>query len=132
LKSFNDPDYKSQKAEKYRTLKKRHGKVKEKRAAVLKELDHKKRTAFYNSQIGKIHKVLVEGKKNAFKTMKGFSQNYVPIHFDAPAQTVNTIVDVQIERVMDKNVFGTVIGLESKSGKIVPPAAKLADWRENT
>lgn len=90
--------------------------VKDERAALLRELDHKKRTAFYSKYIGTTRRVLAEGKKNRFKLMKGFSGNYIPIHFDAPSSLSNQIVQVRIERVMDQNVFGAMVeGPESQA-----------------
>ncbi len=85
--------------------------IKNERAALLRELDHKKRTSFYNRQIGVTHKVLAENKHNSFKMMKGFSENYVPIYFQAPPAMTNKIIDVRVERTMDKNVFGALIDL---------------------
>lgn len=83
--------------------------IKEERAARLRELDHKKRTAFYSQQVGVVLRVLAEGKNNRFKMMKGFSENYVPVYFEAPPSLANTIVKVKVERVMDRNVFGICV-----------------------
>jgi threonylcarbamoyladenosine tRNA methylthiotransferase MtaB len=83
--------------------------LKDERAALLRELDHKKRTAFYSKYIGSIRRVLAESSKNRFKMMRGFSGNYVPIHFAAPATVSNKVVKVRIDRVMDQNVFGTMV-----------------------
>ncbi len=80
--------------------------LKNERVALLKELDHKKRTAFYNTQIGTTHQVLVEGKKNSFKLLRGFTENYMPVFFQGPPSLENKIVEVKIERTMDENVFG--------------------------
>jgi len=85
------------------------GPDKDERAALLKELDHKKRTAFYGSQVGSVRRVLAEGKRNRFRMMRGFTENYVPVHFEAPNACVNEVVRVRIDRVMDMNVFGSVI-----------------------
>jgi len=83
--------------------------VKDERASLLRELDHKKRTAFYSKYIGTTRKVLAETNKNRFKMMKGFSENYIPIHFDAPLSVSNQLVQVKIERIMDQNVFGVMV-----------------------
>ena len=83
--------------------------VKNERVALLRELDHKKRTAFYSRQLGSVRQVLAEGKKNQFKMMKGFTENYVPVFFQAPSSMVNEIAAVKIERIMDKNVFGVIV-----------------------
>ncbi len=86
------------------------------RAARLRELDHKKRTAFYNSQIGTIHRVLVENKNNRFKMMKGFSENYVPIYFQGSPTLTHTIVNVKIEYTRGKDVFGVMVNDEGIQG----------------
>ncbi len=80
--------------------------VKEERVAELTALGREKRRAFYARQIGTVHRVLAEGGKNRFKMMKGFTENYVPVHFQAPASLENEIVEVVIERVEDLDVFG--------------------------
>lgn len=40
--------------------------------------------------------------------MKGFSENYVPIHFKAPASTANTVVEVEAREVRGEDVFGVI------------------------
>jgi len=82
---------------------------KERRVAILADLDHKKRTAFYSRQVGTVRQVLAEGSRNQFRLMKGFSENYVPVHFQAPAEVTNQVVPVRIDRVMDRSVFGTLV-----------------------
>ena len=84
-------------------------KIKDSRVSLLKELDHKKRTAFYGRQLGTVQKVLSESRNNQFKMMKGFTENYVPVFFQAPSNIVNKEVQVKIERIMDQNVFGTLV-----------------------
>lgn len=84
--------------------------VKEERVGLLKELDHKKRTAFYSRQVGTVHQVLAEARKNQFKMMKGFTENYVPVFFQAPMVMENQVVEVRIDRIMDMNVFGSLAG----------------------
>ncbi|MBU0728128.1 MAG: tRNA (N(6)-L-threonylcarbamoyladenosine(37)-C(2))-methylthiotransferase MtaB [Proteobacteria bacterium] len=83
--------------------------IKEERVARLRELDHKKRTAFYGKQLGKVFKVLAESEKNKFRLMKGFTENYVPVYFEAPHNSINRIVEVKIERLVDRNVFGRIV-----------------------
>lgn len=84
--------------------------VKDERVARLQELNHKKKTAFYNKHIGTTHRVLAEGKKNRFKMLRGFTENYIPVFFQGPPALENKIVDVKIERTMDENVFGKLQG----------------------
>ena len=85
------------------------GPVKEERVAILKQLDHKKRVEFYAQQVGTVHQVLAENAKNKHRRMRGFSENYVPVLFKAPAEIANQVVSVRIDRVEDENVFGTLL-----------------------
>ncbi|MDH5298161.1 MAG: tRNA (N(6)-L-threonylcarbamoyladenosine(37)-C(2))-methylthiotransferase MtaB [Desulfobulbaceae bacterium] len=83
--------------------------VKEERVALLRQLDHKKRTAFYLSQVGTVQRVLAENARNRLRRMRGFSENYLPVHFKAPAELANQVVPVRIDRVEDGSVFGSLV-----------------------
>jgi len=85
------------------------GPVKEERAALLAELGQQKRRDFYARQIGRRQRVLAEGGKNRLKMMKGFTDNYVPVYFEAQAALENEIVTVEIVRVEDLHVFGRLV-----------------------
>lgn len=85
------------------------GPVKDERVAILKQLDHKKRVEFYSQQVGTVQRVLAESARNKYRRMRGFSENYVPVFFKAPAELANEVVQVRIDRVEDENVFGTMI-----------------------
>jgi len=80
--------------------------VKEERVERLTSLGHEKRRAFYSRQLGTVQRVLVEGGKNPFKMLKGFSENYLPVHFQGPAELENTIVEVVIDRIEGLHLFG--------------------------
>lgn len=80
--------------------------TKEERVTVLRELDHKKRTAFYNRHSGRTRPVLVEGRHKTCGLLQGFTDNYIPMLFDGPDALRNQIVPVRIERIMDRQVFG--------------------------
>jgi len=82
------------------------GKIKEERVAALRQLDHQKRTAFYGRFLGKSRPVLAESSQNRFRLMRGFTNNYIPVHFAAPEDHCNRIVEVTIDRLVDENVFG--------------------------
>ncbi len=83
-------------------------KIKEERVAVLRKLDHKKRTGFYGSRLGLVHPVLVESEKSANGLAKGFTDNYIPVHFEAKQENINRVVLVKLERVQDRFVIGTL------------------------
>lgn len=83
--------------------------VKQERAARLRALGRGKRVDFYRRQLGCVHRVLAENAANRFKLMKGFSENYVPIYFKAPAAVANTVVKVEVREVRGEDVFGVII-----------------------
>jgi threonylcarbamoyladenosine tRNA methylthiotransferase MtaB len=84
-------------------------KTMEERVAVLRKLDHKKRTVFYGSRIGKVHPVLVEAEKSVGGLAKGFTDNYIPVHFKSIPADVNRIVPVKLEHLQDRFVIGTLL-----------------------
>jgi threonylcarbamoyladenosine tRNA methylthiotransferase MtaB len=83
--------------------------TKEERVAVLRKLDHKKRANFYGSRIGKVHPVLVEAEKSGAGLAKGFTDNYIPVHFRAGKGDINRIVPVKLERLQDRSVIGSIV-----------------------
>ena len=86
------------------------GPVKEARAARLAALGQQKRLDFYARQVGTVQRVLAEAGNKASSPMKGFSENYVPVSFAAPATVANQVVSVVIERVEDGKVLGRLGG----------------------
>ncbi len=81
--------------------------IKDERVGVLRELAARKQQEFYQRFVGTSHKVLAE-KKNKLGLMRGFTENYIPVYFEAPAATANTLVEVRIDRVEADQVFGTL------------------------
>jgi len=86
------------------------GAVKEARAARLTALGQRKRLDFYGRQLGSEQQVLVEGGEQRLTLMKGFTENYVPVSFAAPAALANQVVSVVIERLEGGKVFGRLAG----------------------
>jgi len=84
-------------------------KIKEQRVAVLRELDHKKRTTFYRSHLGEAHRVLVETLKSKDGLANGFTENYIPVQFQAEPADANQVVLVKLEQTADKKVLGTMV-----------------------
>ena len=80
--------------------------VKDERVAVLRKLDHKKRTDFYRSRIGKVHAVLVEAEKPPAAMAKGFTDNYIPVQFKAGPDAAGRVVPVKLERLQGSYVLG--------------------------
>jgi len=83
-------------------------KIKAERVVILRKLDHKKRSAFYGSRIGKVHNVLVESERSADGLAKGFTDNYIPVHFEAKAEHINRVVPVKLEKLQERFVLGTL------------------------
>jgi threonylcarbamoyladenosine tRNA methylthiotransferase MtaB len=82
-------------------------KIKEERVARLRKLDNKKRIAFYRSQLGKTCRVLAEkAQGKGGRRLKGFTENYIPVHFDGPATLANCLVAVMLEGVEEGKVVG--------------------------
>ena len=81
-------------------------KIKEQRVAILRELDHKKRTGFYSSHLGEVHRVLTETVSAKDGSAKGFTENYIPAQFTAEPADANRVVSVQLERIADRKVLG--------------------------
>ena len=84
-------------------------KIKDERVANLRKLDHIKRTAFYSSRIGEVHPVLVETEKSLDGLARGFTDNYIPVHFKAKPDVANRIVPVKLEILQERFVIGTLV-----------------------
>jgi threonylcarbamoyladenosine tRNA methylthiotransferase MtaB len=84
-------------------------KTKDERVAVLRKLDHKKRSDFYASRIGKVHPVLVETEKSVEGLAKGFTDNYIPVRFKTDTDVSNRIVAVRLEKRQEGFVVGTLL-----------------------
>jgi threonylcarbamoyladenosine tRNA methylthiotransferase MtaB len=83
--------------------------IKEERVAVLRKLDHKKRNAFYGSRIGEVHAVLVEAERAVDGLAKGFTDNYIPVHFQARPDNANQVVPVKLESLQERFVLGSLL-----------------------
>jgi threonylcarbamoyladenosine tRNA methylthiotransferase MtaB len=81
--------------------------IKNERVAVLRKLDHKKRNDFYASRIGEVHAVLVETERAVDGLAKGFTDNYIPVHFKARPNDANRVVPVKLESLQERFVIGT-------------------------
>lgn len=85
------------------------GRVIKFRAGKLRSLGLKKRKAFYLSCVGKSFSVLTEGwQSEALKTVKGLSDNYLPVAFPSPREIKNRLVQVQIERLGEDELIGSI------------------------
>lgn len=85
--------------------------VVKKRCKMMRTLGMEKRKAFYESQLGKTGRILVEETRDG-KTgfLKGFTSNYIPVQFSGADHLYNTFQMVKISR-LDSNgrPMGTLI-----------------------
>lgn len=84
------------------------GKVKKERVQRLLALSKQKKSQFYQGFIGETMQVLAENKQKKKGLMRGFSENYIPIFFAAPAAVKNKVVAVRIEAVEGEEAFGVL------------------------
>ena len=84
-------------------------KIKEQRVAVLRKLDHKKRIDFYCSHLGEVHRVLTETIKDKEGIANGFTENYIPVEFNARPENTNQVVLVKLDGIADKKVRGSIV-----------------------
>ena len=82
--------------------------VKHERVARLRGVSDGKKSAFYRSQLGRVLPVLAEGKRDQAGLLKGFSDNYVQVHFVGGDELINTIVDVRLLETDGNSVTGEV------------------------
>jgi threonylcarbamoyladenosine tRNA methylthiotransferase MtaB len=70
------------------------------RSAVLRSIGARKRREFYSAHLGRELAVLVEGRADGLPGhMRGWSSNYIPVVFEAPAGLRNHVVTVIAERL---------------------------------
>ena len=82
------------------------GRVKEERVAILRELDHKKRTSFYRSCLGQTREVLAE--RPGPHGLRGFTDNYVPVEFSGGG-AAGRLHRVRLERLEGLTVKGVAV-----------------------
>ena len=77
-------------------------KIREERAALLRQQGLKSLMNLYNNSIGKIYRVLSE------KGSKGHTENYMLIHYDKNTEP-NKFIDVLVTEIKDNKLFGKVV-----------------------
>lgn len=89
--------------------------VKEQRAARLRELDRQKREDFQRRFLGRCRRVLAEGSSKKDKgaarrgELRGFTDNYIPVSFAAGAELVNREVEVLLEEIAGEVVRSRLV-----------------------
>ncbi|MFP3982526.1 MAG: tRNA (N(6)-L-threonylcarbamoyladenosine(37)-C(2))-methylthiotransferase MtaB [Desulfurivibrionaceae bacterium] len=77
------------------------------RTALLRELGLRKKREFYNSFLGEVREVLVEGETDREEGFRqGFTDNYIPVIFEATSGLVNQVVPVLLESLQGDKVVG--------------------------
>ncbi len=72
------------------------------RCKILRALGDSKKQAFYASQVGKTHEVLIEEERDRETgLLKGFSSNYIPIRVEGTNAYYNTLQKVELTHVND-------------------------------
>lgn len=78
-----------------------------KRAAQLRTIGEEKRSHFYESSVGKVFQVLVEGwHSEKHGVLRGTSDNYLPMVFSPSGSGVNGLVSVRAEEAKKDGVIG--------------------------
>jgi threonylcarbamoyladenosine tRNA methylthiotransferase MtaB len=77
--------------------------IRNKRSKMLRGLSVKKRRAFYESQLGREHKVLFEGE-NKKGYIHGFTENYVKVKTPWDPALVNTLHKVKLKEIAEDGI----------------------------
>jgi threonylcarbamoyladenosine tRNA methylthiotransferase MtaB len=81
--------------------------VRKKRVSLLNDLGRKKSLVFKNIFLGKLLNVLVENKRDAVNNMlKGYSDNYLPVHFIGPDKLMNQLVNIRLSHIENDTLYG--------------------------
>lgn len=80
--------------------------IKDARVAQLRTLSDVKKLAFYQSQLGRIRPVLVEGSRDSDGLLKGFTDNYIAVRFAGPDQLLNSVTAVRLRLLNGHHVIG--------------------------
>ncbi len=83
-------------------------KVKEERVAGLRQLSDAKKTAFWQSQLGRTWPVLVEGRRDTSGMLKGFTTNYIAVTFAGPDDLLHTVVPVKLLELRENSILGEI------------------------
>jgi len=84
--------------------------VLQERSERMRMLGNKKRMGFYRSFIGKPVSLLIETQRDRkIGLLKGISPNYLPVLLEGGDDQKNRIVDVNIQKITDNQLFGIVI-----------------------
>lgn len=80
-----------------------------KRVKVLKDIDARKRDAFHRRFTGSRARIIPEGKRRLGRYMRGYTDNYMPVHIPYDSGLENRMLEVRIDRVEGGIVLGEPI-----------------------
>lgn len=83
--------------------------TKKDRVRNLKSLDAQKREAFHRRFVGSRVCIIPEGKRYLGRYMRGYTDNYIPVHIPYDRKLENRMVDVRIDRLEGALVTGKMI-----------------------
>lgn len=80
--------------------------VKKERVGLLRKLDSVKRRSFHERFMGQTANILAEGKIYRNLYMRGYTENYVPVHIPYEKNLENNIVNVRIKEIRNNLIIG--------------------------
>lgn len=86
-----------------------HGDIKNSRVKKLRLLSDKKKSVFYQKQLGKVRAVQVEGKRAEDGFLRGYTDNYTLVHFNGPDSLMRSTVNVTLISNQHNHVIGEAI-----------------------
>ncbi len=85
--------------------------LKKERVRLLRQLDAAKRKDFYKRFLGKRMEIIPEGKLYRGKYMRGYTDNYLPVHIPFVKILENNCVTVTIKSIEDGILIGETTGI---------------------
>lgn len=79
---------------------------KRERVRFLRQIDGMKRTVFYNRFIGTETDVILENKLYKGQYMRGYTENYIPVHIPYDRRLENRLMRVVMERIEEGMLIG--------------------------
>lgn len=85
--------------------------IKEHRAGIIKSISRKKYKIFVNSNIGKIHEVLIEKHRDKHsKNLKGLTRNYLAVQIISNQENLyNTLQNVELTEYKNGTIYGKIV-----------------------
>ncbi len=80
------------------------------RVRVLRQIDVRKRDAFHHRFTGSRVRIIPEGKRCLGRYMRGYTDNYMPVHIPYDRRLENRMVEVRINKVEAGIVLGEIAG----------------------